>query len=74
MGAIRVKSGRWNCVSGGADDDHKSDCNDYELKNMLGVSALYDQNTLFFTIIVIVSKLLTIIMIILPICGSFPYL
>lgn len=62
MGIIRLKSGRWNYISGGAGDDHQSDCNDYKLENMLGVSTFYYQHTVFVT----VSKLLTVIMIITP--------
>lgn len=53
-------------MSGGADDNHQSDCNDYELENMLGVSTFYYQSIFFFTVFVTVSKLLTMIMIITP--------
>lgn len=37
MGVIRLKSGKCNYISGGAaaDDDHNSDCNDYETENMV---------------------------------------
>lgn len=37
MRLIKHKSGSWNYISGGgADDDHKRDCNDYDLGNMVG--------------------------------------
>lgn len=71
MGIIRLKSGRWNYMSGGADDNHQSECNDYELENMLGVSTFYYQGIFFFTVFVTVSKLLTMIMIITPYLWYF---
>lgn len=71
MGIIRLKSGRWNSVSGGAGDNHQSDCNDYELENMLGVPTFYCRRIVFFTVFVTVSKLLTVVMIIAPYLWYF---